>query len=136
MSAKGDAFRRLAFDRRKAIYNMCERRLYTQHEVGERFNITKQSVSRVVQIHKRYLERRTKGDIKKERDGRREVYINVGVRVLNCLRNSGIKSLEDLTYWTEAELLALPNLGRVSLVELRDECKKLGHPIGWNRHDS
>jgi len=41
------------------------------------------------------------------------------VRTANCLHNIGITSFEQLTDWTEAELLKVRNLGRKSLREIQ-----------------
>jgi len=46
-------------------------------------------------------------------------YLAVGVRTSNCLKNDNIKTIGDLVQKTDAELLRMPNFGKLSLNELK-----------------
>ena len=45
--------------------------------------------------------------------------IGLGTRALNCLRQAGIKTVADLVACSEDELMALPNFGQTTLLEVR-----------------
>jgi DNA-directed RNA polymerase subunit alpha len=55
---------------------------------------------------------------------------DLSVRVRNCLKRMGVKTLGDLTRVTEQELLASKNFGETSLEELRQILHPLGLRIG------
>ena len=46
--------------------------------------------------------------------------LNLGVRALNCLQQSGVRHVGDLVRKTEGELLKIVNLGRKTLREIKD----------------
>jgi DNA-directed RNA polymerase alpha subunit len=46
-------------------------------------------------------------------------------RILNAFKLDNIKCIKDLLYKTESELLRIPNLGRVSLEEIKTTLKDL-----------
>lgn len=52
-------------------------------------------------------------------------------RVGNALRNENIRTIGDLVRWSESELLRIPNLGRRSTREMREQLLK----VGWNLGD-
>jgi DNA-directed RNA polymerase subunit alpha len=52
--------------------------------------------------------------------------MELSVRSYNCLINEGIKYIADLVRKSEADMLKLPNFGRKSLNELRENLKVLG----------
>lgn len=139
MSVKWDAELRLRRDRRREMYEMHEQRVHTLKAIGKRFGVGPKQVRINVDRHKKLLDERKRGNMRLNRQspegrGRRSMtYIDIGVRAANCLLNSNITCLEDLTYFTEAELLRVPNFGRESLARLRAECVRVGYPIGWNR---
>lgn len=57
----------------------------------------------------------------------------LSIRVRNCLKRMGIKTIGDLTRVTEQELLASKNFGETSLEELRGVMQSLGLRIGQSR---
>jgi DNA-directed RNA polymerase subunit alpha len=52
--------------------------------------------------------------------------MELSVRSYNCLINEGIKYIADLVRKSEADMLKLPNFGRKSLNELKENLKVLG----------
>lgn len=52
--------------------------------------------------------------------------LKLTVRATNCFKDRGIKNLIDLCQKTEAELLAIPNFGRVSLKQVKKDLSVLG----------
>lgn len=56
--------------------------------------------------------------------------MELSVRSYNCLINEGIRTLGDLVRKDEMDLLKLPNFGRKSLNELKDNLKNLGLSFG------
>ena len=53
-------------------------------------------------------------------------FLNLSLRVSNCLRRAKIFTIEDLVNKSEAELLALPNFGKTSLNEINDKLNQHG----------
>jgi DNA-directed RNA polymerase alpha subunit len=49
----------------------------------------------------------------------------LSVRSANCLRSLGLKYVSEVEAMTDAELLRLPNFGRVSLKEVREASKNI-----------
>ena len=45
--------------------------------------------------------------------------LTFSVRTFNCLKNSNINSLDQLSAMSEIELIKIPNLGRKSLNEIK-----------------
>jgi hypothetical protein len=63
------------------------------------------------------------------------------VRVANALNNSGINTIGELIQQSEAELLRIPNFGRVSLAEVKGLLASLGlqltpHEAPWQPRDA
>jgi hypothetical protein len=58
--------------------------------------------------------------------------LELSVRSSNCLKNDNIISIGDLVQRTEAELLRLPNFGRVSLEEIKEVLRRLGLHLGMD----
>lgn len=56
--------------------------------------------------------------------------MELSVRSFNCLKLENINLIGDLVQKTEAEMLKLPNFGRKSLNELKDNLKALGLSFG------
>jgi len=56
--------------------------------------------------------------------------LELSIRSMNCLKNSGIKTVGELVRKTEAELLRTKNFGRKSLKELGEELSKMGLSLG------
>jgi len=52
--------------------------------------------------------------------------LNLSVRAYGCLKNAGIKSIDELTGWRAAKLLRVRNLGKGSLNEIRRRLAGLG----------
>ena len=53
-------------------------------------------------------------------------FLNLSLRVSNCLRRAKIFTIEDLINKSEAELLALPNFGQTCLNEINDKLSHYG----------
>ena len=53
-------------------------------------------------------------------------FLNLSLKVSNCLRRAKIFTIEDLVNKSEAELLALPNFGQTSLNEINDKLSHYG----------
>jgi len=56
--------------------------------------------------------------------------IELSVRSYNCLKTENINLIGDLVQRSEAEMLKLPNFGRKSLNELKDNLKTMGLSFG------
>lgn len=52
--------------------------------------------------------------------------LEIGVRSYNCLKREGIQTVGDLIKRSEAELLNIPNFGKKSIEEIRENLGKLG----------
>ena len=52
--------------------------------------------------------------------------MELSVRSYNCLINEGIKYIGDLVQKSELDMLRLPNFGRKSLNELKENLKVMG----------
>ena len=50
-----------------------------------------------------------------------EDYLYLSVRALNCLQSENILTLNELLRKTENELLKLPNMGKTTLKEIKEE---------------
>ena len=46
--------------------------------------------------------------------------MSMHTRVVNCLLNAGIDSLDEVLQWKESHLRRLPNLGRIGMIFLTD----------------
>jgi len=56
-----------------------------------------------------------------------ELYLSV--RAANCLRNSGVRTVEQLVELSRSNLLAIPHLGRRTLMEIEREVERLGFTL-------
>jgi DNA-directed RNA polymerase alpha subunit len=56
--------------------------------------------------------------------------LDLSVRACNCLRAEGIKTVEQLLYWSHKELSRVPNLGRRTLDEITAELAQRGMKLG------
>ncbi|TET54527.1 MAG: hypothetical protein E3J54_01920 [Actinobacteria bacterium] len=56
--------------------------------------------------------------------------IGLTVRTANCLKNEGIKYLDQLECYSEADLLRTPNFGRKSLNEIKNIMRDYNYTIG------
>jgi DNA-directed RNA polymerase alpha subunit len=56
--------------------------------------------------------------------------LELSVRADNCLKNANVRTVADLVQTTEAELLRMPNFGRVSLREIKEVLATLGLRLG------
>jgi Bacterial RNA polymerase, alpha chain C terminal domain len=61
--------------------------------------------------------------------------IEFTARTANCLKNAGIVYLGDLVRQTEAEMLRMPNFGRWSLNEVREQLVQMGLHLGMEVPD-
>ncbi|MBE0428922.1 MAG: DNA-directed RNA polymerase subunit alpha [Thermoleophilia bacterium] len=52
--------------------------------------------------------------------------LEIGVRSYNCLKREGIQTVGDLVKRSEAELMNIPNFGRKSIEEVKENLAKLG----------
>ena len=52
--------------------------------------------------------------------------LEIGVRSYNCLKREGIQTVGDLVKRSEAELMNIPNFGKKSIDEVKDNLSKLG----------
>ena len=52
--------------------------------------------------------------------------LDLSVRSYNCLKRAGINTVADLADMSEPEMLKVKNLGRKSLVEVKDKLDSLG----------
>lgn len=50
-----------------------------------------------------------------------ESHLNLGVRAMNCLKAEQIYTLKQLLSKTENELIKIPNMGKLTLKEIREE---------------
>ena len=53
--------------------------------------------------------------------------IELDVRQANCLQKAGIKSIEELIAYSEADLIKIKNLGIVSIRDLKRKLMSLNH---------
>jgi len=58
--------------------------------------------------------------------------LDLSVRAQNCLESENIQTVGDLITKTEAELLAVRNLGKTSLQDIKDKLAKLGLTLGMS----
>ncbi len=58
--------------------------------------------------------------------------LDLSVRAQNCLESENIQTVGDLITKTEAELLAVRNLGKTSLQDIKDKLAKLGLSLGMS----
>ena len=56
------------------------------------------------------------------------------VRTRNCFVNNGIRDYDDLSKWTERDLLLTPNFGQKSLNEVRYMMRERGLTLRGNVH--
>ena len=61
--------------------------------------------------------------------------MELSVRSYNCLKMENINLIGDLVTKTESEMLKLPNFGRKSLNELKDNLKALDLSFGMQVKD-
>lgn len=52
--------------------------------------------------------------------------LEIGVRSYNCLKREGIQTVADLVKRSEAELMNIPNFGKKSIEEVKENLAKLG----------
>lgn len=52
--------------------------------------------------------------------------LEIGVRSYNCLKREGIQTVADLVKRSEAELMNIPNFGRKSIEEVKENLAKMG----------
>ena len=55
--------------------------------------------------------------------------LDLTVRTANCLKAEGVNTIEQLSCWTETELLRTPNLGQKSLREIKEQLAAIGITI-------
>ncbi len=61
--------------------------------------------------------------------------LDLSVRAQNCLESENIQAVRDLIVRTEAELLAVRNLGKTSLADIKAKLSKLGLSLGMSLDD-
>ena len=61
--------------------------------------------------------------------------LELSVRSCNCLKAENIYRVGDLIQFTETELLRTPNLGRKSLLEIKDVLAAMGLTLGTRLQD-
>ena len=52
--------------------------------------------------------------------------LDLSVRSYNCLKRAGINTVQELTNKSEADMMKVRNLGRKSLVEVKNKLEALG----------
>jgi len=52
--------------------------------------------------------------------------LDLSVRSYNCLKRAGINTVQELTEKSEADMMRVRNLGRKSLVEVKEKLADLG----------
>jgi DNA-directed RNA polymerase subunit alpha len=57
--------------------------------------------------------------------------LELSVRARNCLDSANLKSVRDLVRMSEAEVMALKNLGKTSLTEIKAKLTELGLTLGF-----
>ncbi|TAJ16067.1 MAG: DNA-directed RNA polymerase subunit alpha, partial [Planctomycetota bacterium] len=57
--------------------------------------------------------------------------LELSVRARNCLDSANLKSVRDLVRMSEAEVMALKNLGKTSLTEIKAKLTELGLALGF-----
>ena len=73
---------------------------------------------------------REKQESKKEKNLRMSIEeLELSVRSFNCLKRSGIATVEDLTNKTQAEMIKVKNLGKKSLDEVVQKLRDLGFDL-------
>jgi len=55
--------------------------------------------------------------------------LGLSVRTFNCLNNDNLKTLGELVQRSEIELMRIPNLGRLSLKEIKEVLQRKGYRI-------
>jgi DNA-directed RNA polymerase alpha subunit len=55
--------------------------------------------------------------------------LDVGVRAYKCLKAENIFTVDELCKWSERRLLNVPNMGRKSLNEIKEELAKHGRQL-------
>lgn len=55
--------------------------------------------------------------------------LDVGVRAYNCLKAENIITVDELCKWSERRLLNVPNMGRKSLNEIKEQLAKHGRQL-------
>ena len=58
--------------------------------------------------------------------------LDLSVRAQNCLESEDIQTVRDLIVKAEAELLAVRNLGKTSLQDIKNKLAKLGLSLGMS----
>lgn len=56
--------------------------------------------------------------------------MDISVRTYNCLKRSGVNTLEDLSKYTTYDLMRVRNLGRRGFDEIIEKCKEYSVIIG------
>jgi hypothetical protein len=119
--------------RNRSIANMHERGA-TLLEIGRKFNISREQVRQI--MLKRAAQERQKAKAKRVRLTRNAPVsiLQLSARPTNCLAAENIKTVRKLLAYSEAELMRLPNFGRVSLEEIkraltRHGCRLAGKPL-------
>lgn len=103
-------------DPKKCVYDaasMLVRQLPFFFEVNEESNLKKETSSNVESFLLQSVDN-----------------LGLTVRSINCLKTENITFVGDLVQKTEIELLRMPNLGKKSLVEIKDVLIKNGFSLG------
>ena len=75
------------------------------------------------------------GDILKRNCARSIAEYGFPIRALNCLWQSGIKTVDQLTERTEEDLLKIRNLGGKSIQGVKDRLAEYGYSLNLNRKE-
>jgi DNA-directed RNA polymerase alpha subunit len=143
----------VVFNRQKHVFGFGENKM-TVGELAQKYGCCKQTINNMCNKNKDKVQRNIKSllalankpvvikevDIKTvERDvPSTEILVaslDLSVRSINCLYNDGIRTVDQLTKFTQGEMLRIPNFGRKSLKEVSNKLDRLGLSFAaYNSH--
>lgn len=93
-------------------------KILTEH-LNSFVNLTEEAKSADMMIEKEETQKEKKLEMTIEE-------LDLSVRSYNCLKRAGINTVQELTEKTEADMMRVRNLGRKSLVEVKEKLADLG----------
>jgi DNA-directed RNA polymerase alpha subunit len=109
----------------KQAYEMTFANLERAYERIREFNDLKKN-NKVIHAEIEKIERKLAAQADKEHEALRKDHINnllFAVRAHNCLISAGIITISQLLTKTEADLMKIPNFGKLSLKDVKDTLK-------------